>query len=516
MSPDPLVTPVARRWFVALGSLILLLAAVWRLVLAEALTTVSPDGALYLEYARDFARSGWSLLARQPLEQHPLFPGSIAFVGRALLGFGWTDQPDTWVRAGQVVTVTTGVALVLAIGLVAGTISRALRQPPVPAMLVTMTLAALLPLNTWHSADVMSDQMHALWLALGVTAAAWLPRTRAALAVGCCAALAFLTRPEGAGLVIAAVVALAVMPRATPAARCRAGAVIALVAAALVAPYWLTSGGLSPKLHKETTEQVQVAVRAAPRFATLTRHDLDWYEAPAKASLEFLRAGRVVVPVLAVIGMLVALRRRRTAWRLPAIVTPLALAALILAAAQVLVVRHGYLAPRHLLVPTNLAVAAAGLTIAGLLRRTRPGGAVLLVLAALPLAAYSTRVPNGADAHLAELGRWLAQQPRPGQALLLGGASERRIAFYGQVRFQAWPENLQDPEVRLRELHGHLVGFSATHFALTLGSTADLAANRGLLQRLRARWPGLLSPLREMPIDRGRTLVLFTVDSAAG
>jgi len=89
-------------------ALILLGAALWRIGIARAMVVIAPDATRYLDWAEGFALHGWHFLRTGDLEQHPFFPAAIAIVARLLFGAGWADDPDTWVRAGQVVTPQTG------------------------------------------------------------------------------------------------------------------------------------------------------------------------------------------------------------------------------------------------------------------------------------------------------------------------------------------------------------------------------------------------------------------------
>ena len=539
----------ARRFTTPLV-LILVLAAAWRLALAAQMPCISRDGVNYSWQARELGRRGAAALRVAEFDQHPLYALTILGLQRGMVALGAADTPLTWQRAGQSVAWLAGMAVVVLSGLLA---RRAVRRLNLPvdadrALLFGLALAALLPLNTWLSADVMSDQLH---LALYLAAAAVLLHLRdwrAAAACGVLSGLAFLTRPEGAVVCAAAVVVLlgglgctAIDKRLT---RCVA---VLLAFLLIAAPYWLLSGRLTPKAAKETIDQFRagtvsdahtvatapgdvssvprgrrgrpeslrpppavpaatalrsetLAVEAAPAhgvsglsaFAALVRRDVAWFAAAPLALYETFRAGRVVIPLLA-IPPLIVLRRQLRGPVLLGLVTCLASH---FALTCLLLTRHGYLAPRHTLPVVALLLPFAAIFLAHVIADTRRQGRAwvgwLLAIASIaPLAAYSLRVPNYGDAYVARAARWLIEHdPDARNKLLLGGASQRRIAFYADMRWQPWPENTPDADARYAELRRHIVEAAPDsrpdYLAIETGPGAELAGNAELLQRLLA------------------------------
>lgn len=154
--------------------------------------TLFNDGPRFIGAAQDLARGDWRTFLGQP--QHPLYPIAIA-AGHAL-GLDWEN-------AGAFVAVLGGCAAVGAAALffrdAFGTQAAAIG-------------AALLAVHSRlveYSSDVQSD---GLYLGLFVTGVWFLWRAwtrtsmRAAVAGGIFAGLAYLTRPEGIGLVVVATV----------------------------------------------------------------------------------------------------------------------------------------------------------------------------------------------------------------------------------------------------------------------------------------------------------------------
>lgn len=152
--------------------------------------TLFNDGPRFIAAAQDLVRGDWNAFFSQP--QHPLYPVSIA-AGHAL-GLDWES-------AGALVAVVGGCATV---GLAALFFRDAFG--PVPAWIGAGLLAVHSRLVEYTS-DVQSDGLY-----LGLfTASVWFlwrswsrGSVRAAAAGGMCAGLAYLTRPEGIGLVVVA------------------------------------------------------------------------------------------------------------------------------------------------------------------------------------------------------------------------------------------------------------------------------------------------------------------------
>jgi hypothetical protein len=421
---------------------------------------------------------------------------------------------------------------------------------PAPLSAWALALAALLPLNNELSADVMSDQLHLLFYLAGVYLLVGLREWRAALGCGLCSGLAFLTRPEGAVVCLSAGLLLGLRLLRE---RCFQPLALGLAVAAgfliCAAPYWLVLGGLSPKTGKEPVERfVPAAARpieglgghlahqldgsyglfprrphsgenpergTQPVLAALVRREVEWWLAAPVAAYETVRAGRVVVPLLA-IPALWSLRRR--VFEEP-LVGPLMCMAIHFALTAVLVSRYGYLSPRHTLVVVALLIPPAAGTIVEVIERARRAGRVRLAVAAvialpLPLAYYAQRVPNGIDGYIADAARQLREHDaNAGERVLMGGASQRRIAFYADMRFAPWPEDEPDDRQRFEQLRQHLLDGRPDYFAIEVGGGREIQRNRELLERIMG--DGELGPrLKELfsiSAPRDRRLRVFSL-----
>lgn len=491
-------TDCSRRAAVWALLLILFTALLWRCWVLVQMPCISRDGVLYCWQARDLGQRGAALLATREYDQHPLYATTILAVQRLSLAVGAPDHPLAWQRAGQAVSMTNGLIVIWLCYLLTGRlVSRSgLAIPPRKAGLFAAGLAALLPLNVWLSVDVMSESLFfAFYLA-----AIWAAVSRAgifpAAGVGACSGAAFLVRPEGVVALLAGMLP-AVRTSDSPVHRIRI-ILSALFAFSVAAgPYVLMSGGLSPKFHKEplTQNASSDAGAKSDSHAALVREAVPWFAALPRAILETGRAGRVVIPVLALFAL----------WSLRGVHRPALLPPLLAAAGQcmlgaLLVWRYGYLAPRHMLSVVFMLLPFAALVpfmipqAVRAAKRATDGPAIrsmrilLMAVALLVPGTYALRIPNAHDAHLRQAADWLAAQPGiTSDSLLLGGSHERRIAFYAGMRFQPWPENIADPDARYRALVEHLLHFRPRVFAMETSyspAQQELRGNQELADRI--------------------------------
>ncbi len=494
--------------------LILALAAAWRVLLIAAMPTLSRDAVLFCWFARDLGQAGLEVLRSDAYDQHPLFPLAILAVQRGLQAAGCVDSPLLWQRAGQIVTLISGLALVAATAWLTHKLflredAAVRRKQAICAALI----AALLPLNAWLSADVMSEQPFLLLCVLALSSMIGAAGSGRWLASGALCGLAYLTRPEAAVLVIAGCLAAGSTLQIPPLRR--ATNVVALLSAfaATAGPYVALIGGLSAKADKQQIHEFvapaaaaahPLAARAAaqrpvaPRFAALERVQTNWYESIGVALYQTLRSGRVVVPLLALPALW---RRRRACWNVP-LLAPVVCMTLHFVLAVLLQFRHGYLDPRHMLLIVVLMSPFAAATIVGLAAgRARWTARLVASACLLPLALYALRVPNGADRWVPEAVAALRRRdPAVSGKLLLGGASQRRVAFYCAARWQPWPEEEPDPQRRFEALRDHLLLHRPSHFLIEVGAGSEAPGNDALLEKLRAdtRLRGVLSPTFEI------------------
>jgi len=229
--------PRATSWRAGAWLLLLVFAGALRWAQWSRSVTIFNDGPRFLASAQDFARGDWAAFLAQP--QHPLYPIAIA-AGHGL-GLGWED-------AGALVAVLGGCA---AIGMAALFFRDAFG--PLPAWLGAGLLTVHSRLVEYTS-DVQSDGLYLGLFSTGVWLlwCAWTRASRrAAAAAGLATGLAYLTRPEGLGLVLVAM-ALAGISwlRGSWSARRALGIVGAFTATAAlcVAPYMIAVRGATGQI----------------------------------------------------------------------------------------------------------------------------------------------------------------------------------------------------------------------------------------------------------------------------
>ncbi len=498
----PAVNRPSRAFYIVLVALFIG-AGAWRVLSAATLPAISRDGATFCWYARDLGQQGLSYLRTPPAQQHPLFPALILTTQRVARTLGAPDTPLTWQRSGQVVCGLAGLAVIALVGLLT---IRLVRQLGLPlddrrTALLAMLLAAVLPLNVWLSCDVMSGQIH---LAFYLAAVCWLVKldaAPAALGCGLSAGLAFLTRQEGAVPVLAGLVVLVAQRKRTAGKKLVSRAALLLLGFLVcAAPYWSIVGRFSTKksLFEGWAEETALALpsgpespgepltmlprASAPALAKLETQDLPWYGLAPHALYKLFRAGRVVVPLLALFP-LINLRKRLFG---PTLIGPAACATGHFTLTLALLAHHGYLSTRHMLVPTMLLVPLAAMLLARvltlLLDLRRPVvGALMIAVCVWPLVAYALRTPNAPDRFLVEAAQWLRRHdPELASKRLLSGSSPKRIAFYADMRWEPWWEQPEHYGALSRQIQAGGPGY----FAVEVGPGFERAGNAQLVERL--------------------------------
>lgn len=487
--------------------LILVAALAWRLAIAWQMPVISRDGVGFCWNARALGRTGLAALQSPEFNQHPLYAVGILVVQWAVTLCGLSDSPTTWQLSGQIVSMTCGLIVVALCGILAARVARAINAPAPPSRvaLIAMLLAALLPLNVWLSVDVMSEQIFLVFYLAAATLLLgnWRP-IRAGI-FGIFVGLAFLTRPEGAALGIAGVVAVLanalaqyrrnpLQPTGTFAHRREAvtsvrqapstrpslmtclGCLLLMAAGflAVAAPYWTALGRISPKAEKQTLEQLMpdaalsrsviaqplvIAGSSNPRLlvAAVSLEKFPFYEAAGVALLETARAARVVL-LLAALPALWVVRKKLAG---PVLIGLLAAALLHFTLTVLLLYRHGYLSPRHTLVVVILNIPWSALSLEHLwrvgLRANRPLGILLFSAILGVLAGYAIRVPNQNDAHLLKAAAWLQALPqKQPDWILVGGDSLKRVAFYADIKIRDWHEEAPTTEQRAASILARL------------------------------------------------------------
>jgi len=537
--------------------LILLLALVWRLSLAAAMPVLSRDGVTFCWYARALGSEGLDWLRSPHAQQHPLFPALLLAVQRALAAAGVAEGPLAWQYAGQSVALAAGLVVIALTAILTWRLIRLLALPlsARSAAIFAALLTALLPLNTWLAADVMSDQVHLAFYLAAVVLLLRLDRARVALAAGLLTGLAFLTRQEGIVPLAAGVIGL-LRAAPPPPRRTLAARTFALLAGFLVlaVPYWALIGGFSQKKdplrwlrpsqptagpaavaapgaraaldpRAATDARAEAGARAAadnvppipPVLGKLELLDLGWYALVPYALYTLFRAGRVVIPLLALLP-LANLRGRLLAGPLAPLTVCLAghfaLAILLLA-------RFRYLDPRHMLVMVALLVPFAAFLLTRLVELLRMHGqrwaaAGLLAVVLLPLALRSLAVPNAHDGFLRAAAAWIvAHEPGAVGKTLLCGSSPRRVAFYADLYHAGWNERTEDYDGLVAALRDSGAAYFAIEIATPGGRREhfERAGNRDLLNRLLAdpRLAGRLRPLHVQPGPDNNELHLLAI-----
>jgi hypothetical protein len=484
-------------------------------------------------YARDLGADGLSYLHSPQAHQHPLYPAAILVVQRAARALGAADAPLTWQRSAQAVSWLAGMTVVALVGVLTARLVRrlALRVDEGGAALAAMLWTALLDLHVWLSSDAMSDELHLAFYLAAVIVLLKLDTLRASLACGVLAGLAFLTRPEGAVPMLGGLAMLAACWRQSGARPLLArAAVLALGFLLCATPYWCLVGRLSAKknpvdwLRSEAVaceERYKVtfdprpepagAEARAPALAKLEPVAPRWYALLPHALYKLFRAGRVLIPLLALLPLR-ELRKRLVGPVLAGWTTSLAAH---FGLTLVLLQHYGYLDPRHMLVPVTLLVPLAAMLVArvlSLLTDLRWFWAVAAVLLAcyVPPAAYALRVPNSKDRFLVDAAGWLKASDADVRAKrLLSGGSPKRIAFYADMRWESWAEKPEEYPVLARQVRVGGPGY----LAIETGAGFEREGNRELVDKLLddrhlARYLGAVQ-VRPGP---DRTTVLYFIE----
>ncbi len=518
IAAGPLAIIQSRRDFRYAVLAVLAIAGAWRAMMAVRMPVISRDGVTFCWYARELGRQGLAYLRTPEAQQHPLFPALMLGVQRCARLLGAPDTPMTWQRSGQLVCWLAGMAVVGLSGALAVRLVRRLTLPLDQRLvaLLAMLAAALLDLNVWLSSDVMSDQVHLAFYLGAVLLLLGLDGTGAAVGCGLLSGLAFLTRQEGLLPAAAGLVVLAAQRRHRPWPR------LAWQAAALLAgcllltvPYWLTVGRFSTKKDVFQWFRTAPALQPAPSRSALTPVapedpsavcrkrsapagceirtfalgkleplDLPWYALLPHAVYKLFRAGRVVIPLLALFPLL-TLRRRLLS---PILVGWTCCLAGHFSLTLGLLAHNRYLDPRHMLVPTLLLLPLAAMLLARAMSlllelRKRWGAGLLATVCGLPLVWYSLRVPNAREGFLADAAHWLTtHDPQVAARRLLCGSGPKRIAFYADMRWDHWAERPEDYPVLCSRIRTGGPGY----LALEVGPGFEHAGNRELVDRLRA------------------------------
>jgi hypothetical protein len=457
---------------------LLILAALFRALRWSAVAVIFNDGPIFIGLAQAVAAGEWAIALSH--QYHPLYPILIAGV-HALIG--------EWELSAVAVSVVGGTA---AVGCLYGFVRSAFG---VPTAFAAAAILAVHPYAVEFCGDVQSEGLY-LALFLGAVWALWLGLQSgglaAALVAGLLSGLAYLTRPEGLGLLaVGGVIATwYVLRRSWSRRRAAAwGALLLLGAACVAGPYvvWLRTEtgdwyvtqkkavarvlGISDSSVPATSETGAVPAASeapgtqapSPAESGAERQEPLPAEPVARSPLAHygeamldllhteLRAFRPELLAILVAGALIG-RRRRLSLRAVFVLLIVGLYGVVLYA---LVSNVGYVSARHALPPLTVAfghVAAALLAAtAGLSGPRRRIAVAVILLAVASIGLAKALRPDRTDS-LAERrsAEWLRAQDLPP-----GGVAvhRSRIAYYAgapDVRIPSKPFRFVVEEMRKR------------------------------------------------------------------
>lgn len=448
-APSPPVLPRSPSSAVLAAILIAILGGGFavRLYLAAVMPIVSRDSVTFIQYAQELGRDPTAEMRRQ--DQHPLYPAALLLTNLLIdrCGVLRGDAVRQWIVSGQVVAMTAGLLLIVAVyRLAAELFDRRVG-------LVAAGCAALLPEFARFSAEALSDTLHLTLFVAGLTLGAVAFRRNALWQLGVAgvlSGLAFLVRPEG-GEVVAVLCGAALFCRRWSLLR-RAAAIGVCSLCFLIAagPYMLATGRLVKKkpigqfVSAGTCEPIVSAGELSAATAALPAEQTAGVLSGVGLTLK--AAGTVIshwvrslrVTYLLAAAAWLAMRRKGArpgpAWRM------VVAAGLFHTVVCIrLVVRFDYwdlFALRHVLVSAALTLpfAAAGVVaMADAIRarwsRRRSAWAEAAVMAAVvaPTLPWLLRAPNREHAYMREAACWIRDH--------VGGSpnivtNEWRIPYY--------------------------------------------------------------------------------------
>jgi hypothetical protein len=435
------------------------------------------DGPIFIGLAQLMGEGEWRAALAHAF--HPLYPACLLAVHTALASLGAVSGASGWETAGAAVSALSGGAAVLAT--YAWTRSLLGNR----AALGAAAVLAVHPYAVRYSADVQSDGLY-LALFLASVGSGWRALRdrdgRAAAFAGAASGLAYLTRPEGLGVL--GVLAAMFGARALRGGERRHHAVaLALLAAAgllVVAPYLFhlrESSGQWALTRKKTVLELSGAVpeRAlapveapasllerspfletvvrGPRRAELPSAETATAETPASrllaalaaVALDFTSVLRPEFELLALVGLWSRGRRAPELGYLGALGAVYGLACYGMAYGAGYLNRRHVLAPALLLLPAiGAALPVVGARVIRLLSRRagaelRSGRAVAAAAVLLALVAAPKLVDSRSDAVLAErrAAEWLANRGTPDFGPI--AAAKQRVAYYARAPFVPLP-----------------------------------------------------------------------------
>ena len=518
---------LSRRRALGLLLAILVLALAIRASLVATATVTARDTATFVWHAQDLARAPLETLRTH--DQHPLYPTLILAVHSVLRPVLPADKVAAWERSAQMAACLGGLAAVVALYVL--TVQLFDRRI---ALLAAFGIAVLSE-PCQLSADGLSDMPHlaaylcaAAALVAAVRRGAW-PLFAAA---GALSAVAFLARPEGAGVAIVGTLAgLLGVLGPTRRRSLLAAAVCAGAFFALASPYMASTGRLVRK--KSIGELFHIAAQPAPaslgdarerpaQRGTLLAADSAFAAAP-RITEKYFRAGRVVFVLPMFLGL--GWRRVRRPVRVQRNLI-VAMAGLHLTTLVFLHSAYGYVSLRHVLVLAILTVPFSAAVLAAVVdglaeslslsmaprvatMRRRLWVALLLVLAA-STAPWTLRPLRADRGYVRRAGAWIRAHGYGPETVIL--TSRHRVAFYAGCRPQILPDT-----GRLDDVRAYLDRGQATLFVVEDRNITDKDHNPRFFEELAASLLHdgrlqLLHTVRAAPDETPANVLIYAVN----
>ncbi|GJQ25663.1 MAG: hypothetical protein HBSAPP02_06950 [Phycisphaerae bacterium] len=423
---------------------IVLLAALVRVHAASRLECISRDGVHFVEFAKQLAAD--PVAAMKGTSKQPGYSYLLLGAMRMLGGDSTSKDPQTWLRAGQMVAVLGGVASCVLVYF----LTRRLFDPLLAG--IAGLFAALWPQGAELSGDVLSDMPHlALYLAALLGGLRALEHsdcmrrmTGWAAACGAMVGAAYWLRQEALGAVIAVGAGLALGSKRGRRGRAAIAALSIFVTfGAVASPPSLITGSVMPNknlrdlLLGEPAGSLSVN---SPFGAFVLAEWLPWYKAPGRMADAWGASGKYILSTLVVIGLFLrsAPRARTTGARLVGMAIGLQLVAVLLR-----VKTYGEISSRYMVIPAALTIpwAAAGFTtlVSLVAARWPPHRAPAVIAAALlvvlaPLAWFCTRPIHADKACLREAGQWLEQNAGRDAVVMAHDRLEQLMFYAGRFK----------------------------------------------------------------------------------
>jgi hypothetical protein len=209
---------------------------------------VSRDGIHYISYAARLRQTSWPYVFRHS-EQHPMYPIHVLAAAEVVQTVTGRSDVLSWQYSAQLANLLTGVLLAIPMYFLGKTFFGSW------VGFGAALLFQCLPVPARVTADALSEGTFLLWGITALLFAVWGLQTRSPrwfVLSGLTGGIAYLTRPEGALILLTAMLVLCGLLLAgkwqggwRSALICSTGLAVACLA--LVGPYWCTIGGLSPK-----------------------------------------------------------------------------------------------------------------------------------------------------------------------------------------------------------------------------------------------------------------------------